>query len=850
MKRIILVISVLLPLAAFAQQTALPVADNISTGVLPNGISYYVVSNNQARGYADFALIQQGMSFDPSTREVLTRLPEFSKTEPYRYLASKGVGYREEGYIQNMEEAAVYRFDDVPVFNQFVSDSTLLLLFDIMKNSPREQALVVSGDIDRGRIIQQIQMLALSVPARTALADLPVYRWEPSDSLKVTHRPNGSLDLAEIRITYNSRRSPRETLNTTRSFLSRMYASQLGEIVSGRVIRNFALRGIPAAGLSGYYLESSRTGGDEKYSMVMYTSYSRLDEAISLLSGILADMDVNGVTLRELEASKRIVRSRMLREMDKVFFTNREYVDRCVESYLYGASLAPSSAALDYFRRRDMDPEQELSIFNRFCSALLSPKFNITVDLKTPSSDYDVARAGRMFTDSWKPSKGQYAPAADDFVLPDFPEKKVRLKNSLPDPVTGGEIWSFSNGMKVIYRQTQEKDMFRYSLMLRGGVSDIPGLAGGERAYVNDILGGFSIAGLPAGRFGGYLSSEGITMTSEVTATDLRIGGTAPVDKMGELVRALYHFGYSRTIDGDFFNYYRKCCYVEAEREKASSAGLEQLLEELACPDYLYSEYRTIAGITPDLPYRTESFLESLFSKCDDGVLILAGGMQKEKVKEMLCRSLGAFETGMRHSSRKRISYPLKNGWYTRTVSGEECSEWQKGLHISIKAFHSFSAKSMMSLQLACEALETALEKELCDNGYHVEVEGNLDLFPDEMLSVRIRCLPCAVQGLPSGVVPSSQTRVLLSARPVLARMSDISVNAEELQTYKSSLRSRMATKMNDPDFIVEASLVRNAEGKDIVSGYDALINSIQAGDIAEILKALDNGIKAEVMVK
>ncbi|MBQ1683528.1 MAG: hypothetical protein II071_04545, partial [Bacteroidales bacterium] len=127
---------------------AIAKASEITTGRLPNGITFYLVKNSSTPGYADFALVQPKREKGSSPRENLVSLPHFFGRKPYKFLADNGVGYGERGWIQNTRGATIFRFADVPVSASEVSDSTLLMLFDIARATPYEQALVVSGNID------------------------------------------------------------------------------------------------------------------------------------------------------------------------------------------------------------------------------------------------------------------------------------------------------------------------------------------------------------------------------------------------------------------------------------------------------------------------------------------------------------------------------------------------------------------------------------------------------------------------------------------------------------------------------------------------------------------------------
>ena len=144
-------------------------APEITTGKLPNGVSYYLVTNPNNKGYADFALVQKGQRNIDAARSALVHLPHFTSPKPYEFLASKGIGYRRQGYVSYPKGATVFRFEDVPIFDSAASDSTLLLMFDLMGTCPGEQALVISGDIELKSLRDRMSVFSLSITPRSRI---------------------------------------------------------------------------------------------------------------------------------------------------------------------------------------------------------------------------------------------------------------------------------------------------------------------------------------------------------------------------------------------------------------------------------------------------------------------------------------------------------------------------------------------------------------------------------------------------------------------------------------------------------------------------------------------------------
>jgi hypothetical protein len=119
----------------------LPDDPSVLKGVMPNGMSYYLISNAGVAGVADFALVQRtGRKTAPDSiasrsveaaRESLAYLPRLKDSSPHSYLSRHGVAPGNEGYVKVTDDATIFRFRDVTLSGTEVLDSTILVLMDM-----------------------------------------------------------------------------------------------------------------------------------------------------------------------------------------------------------------------------------------------------------------------------------------------------------------------------------------------------------------------------------------------------------------------------------------------------------------------------------------------------------------------------------------------------------------------------------------------------------------------------------------------------------------------------------------------------------------------------------------------
>ena len=815
----------------------------ITSGRFPGGISYYIIPSTSSKGYANFALVQKGAGNQEDMRAGLNA----------DFLSSKGIGYTRDGYVSYSGSSAIFNFEDVPAFQSVALDSAIVVLFDLAARYKGEQAVIVSGDIDAAKIKDRFYLMSLTVGKRVPFEEATPYEWSPSPSIRIIHYQNSSRNLSEIRFSYASPRTPQKYMNTPQPLVSEMYARLFGYILRKRLESSFASRDIPLAYVNFGYIDSSLTPADEQYYFDIGVAESDLEMAAEAVSEVLANLDENGVSPDEFfDAKVRFLTWTQKNVAERI--SNKEYVALCVSNYLYGANMISRQDVANFFRGRKIAPERDLSLFNRFVSALLDPERNLTVTCGSPSDTLDPVQFRKVFLDSWKASDVTvpYQLSYNDTLALFYPaNKKLRVRNEDTEPLTGGKLWTFSNGMRVVFKKTDESGI-RYSMMTRGGFSEVPGIAHGESAFVGDMLGLYDICGMGATRFRNMLEANGITMNCAVSVSDMRISGTAPSSKLNLLFRSLLSIHKNRNLNLDTFDYYKRSEALRQEALRLSPDGVNAVMDSIMCPDYYFPETKLTGALTDSLPTRAEEYFAAQFLKCNDGVLFIEGNLDEIFLKKYLCRIIGNFKTGRTFSVRPKITYQLRSGMSTYSVdhAGRYIGNGESSANLAMAAIRPFTIQSWCAFRIAMVALKSELVREMAPLGYSFEITPQLQLIPVEKVSVFINCRPCPPEGLPVGIVPADPFEVMNVLRDAMQKIGETSVSASNMKGYKAALANEMAGELADPDYVMEAFLRRSAEGKDMVSNYSAYLSKVTSKDVSEVLSALERGSRVEFVIK
>lgn len=857
LKKLLTVIPVLLfsALGIAAQPLlTLPEAFEADTGTLPNGIEYFLVRNPGSKGVADFALIQKGAVLSERSKAALSVLPHFQNTPPYQYLAKLGVGYRDYGYLQSAEGSVTYHFEDVPVDVPAVRDTALLMLFDIAGEYPYAQAVVVSGDIDKAAVLERMNVFSMMITPRQVLPERDSYDWKPSDAIRFRYSVTPQQDEAVISAVYSSPRTPRSEMKTVLPLVTDLFMRELGEIVKDRLAAAFREENLPVAGIAFGYRGSADGPGAERMTVSVTTGKDSVDAAAAVMGRVLAELDVRGAELTEFQSAKDALLSSA--DAGRTALSNSDWVSRCSSAFLYGAGLASPEDVNEFFSTRKIASVRELELFNGFVSALVDSTFALTLHCAAPEGSVERTAVTSAFVSGWK--AGEVAPDAGgsialrgDTLGLAVPSARVKLKSRVPEPVTGGEMWTFSNGMRVVCRKVGHDGRFSWGFLLNGGFSEVPGLERGEGGFISDMLLTERIGPMPGRTFLKMLGANGVDFHPSVSLSDLRITGSAPSRKMELLLKSLLTVAGQREVDAESYAYYRESEKLRLSVERKLQKGIDAVVDSIVSPDYRFTPAKCAQALSDDLPLRAEEYFSSTFSRCGDGVLVLVGDIDLQRLKKILPKYLGGFRTGGMPSARPQIQYAPRSGWSTYTVEAAESGvgNGDPSITVSASAPLTLNIGRYMSFRVALRALEASMASALADTGMYAEVSSDFTMMPSERMGVVITCRPADTDGLPADVVQEDPLKVLGAVRKALSELSAGQVSASFLKTAKAALLAEFAAASVDPGRIVDTALMRFSAGKDMTTGYKDSINAVTPASVQEIFKALGEGSKVEYVI-
>ena len=805
----LLVWSITVPVQA--QLPQLPLDPAVKMGSLRSGVTYYMVNSPTQKGYADVAVVQENEPLSDARKGALDA----------DFFARMGIAPGPGGFVSEVNGNTVYRFSDVPFYKPEVLDSTLLFAFARVAESRARQAVVICGDIDAVELKKKMDIFSMLVPRMPEHQPDSSYVWTPTAvpvvNVTTEERPR-------VSVTYASARVPRDLMNTAQAVVTRQFGDEFRQLIRHRLARNLSEAGI-TYGVIGFDDRGSESyGGDERHTVYVEAPGEQLTQAMNVMARTLGEMDDFGVSTAEFADVKQVLLPGMHRAA-AVAPTAGEYMDRCMAHFLYGAHLATGAETIRYFSRKNVADSVETRLFNRYTQALLNRLDNFTLEVTgaTDSLDTDnllfdynlhylygsVAGSGKDY--SWH--------SADTAAL-SAGTSKVKLKGEKLEPVSGGVLWTFSNGMRVVYKQVKGSGSFSYALQLNGGLAQVQGLLEGEGAFIGPLLSLYNVAGLDPVAFQDLLQSNGISMETRVELNSMDISGSAPSDKLSLLLKSLLAVANRRSPNADAFRAY---C---AQRQFLGQS-LEDILFGKLNPGYAYSTYASAHIPSDEVRAKAHKFYEDRFSRVNDGVLILSGDLSEEGAKKMLMKYLGGFHTLRGTVVRRPVEMTTLSG--VTTVSGTGAP----GFYVLMDAGMSVTAAHFYTAHVAMDALRASLAQHLAGYGVAASVELRYCVQPQERFQVLILCPGAPVEALPA-------------VRAAIADAAREEASTSDIKAWKQKLEAGTSRVMATPEGFVTSLLARYSANKDITSRYAEAIAEIDGEQVQAFLEALAHGGRVE----
>lgn len=773
---VVLIAGVLVSIIMPAQDLPLLPSDPaVKTGVFPDGLTCYVAANQSEKGFADIAVIDKSQS---EGKETLVSL------------------------------------EKVCVANEAQTDSLLIKVMKFVEESaaPADMAVVICGDVDASRVMDKLRYMSYMVDGSIP-SPVPEYQWKGDDSVATFHITDTVAGLATVSLQWEAPRTPGHFMNTVQFAVYRKSVAEIGIVAENRIRHTMQyVERIPVADVRWSHRSSLEGSGNESFRLEVTVADEHVGVADTVAHRILANMRDRKTRSWDLAVAQADYMFSLEREASVALKDNQQYVDMCRKSFLYNGPLSSEKEILGFHKSKEVPDSTAKRLFDNMTHALI--KTDVTSD---EVADVTV---GFMLQDT--------------IALPAPSAVKAKLKSSRKDHVSGGVVWTFANGFKVVYKSMPTDDVIYYSLALNGGYADIPGLAKGEGAFISDYLDYCSVSGGMSAHnvFDDLLKVAGMTLDTQVNLSNTLISGKVYDNNVGLLMKTLLAIANDRSPSPEEFGY-----YVSSENLRLRQHDdLHVALDSLLCPGYIYSSVKSKGNLSLSTAEKAEAFFAEQFSKMNDGVLILVGEMSEQEMRRSLQMYVSEFRTRDAAFRRANVQYQPVSGSSTYQVEAEE-----DAIVVAASVLLPLTVENYMACDLATMHMQRTFDQSL-DDSLSVSVTAARKIYPRERFSVLIKVTD--KEGGPLS------TETLWQIRSVLDQLSEQNIDDAVLKAYKECLKHRIGISIKTPEYWVHAITLRHLEGKDFTTGYAAGVDAVTPDRLTGLISSLRNGSRIEYIMK
>ena len=715
-------------------------------------------------------------------------------------------GFADFALVSRESGNALLSLRDVPSADESVTDSVLINIMKEVeaKAAAADLAVIACGDLKADEVLRKLRYMSYMIPASGQAAGAAFCPGAQSEVVFETVA-DSVMHISRAVARWTSPRTPMPLMNTVQTAVYDKTVHELGTVVCGRVRDILRDKGIPAADVTFRHVGSMNMVSDESFLFEVTVRDTCIAEAENALKAVLASVDAHGASASELILAEEAYFKGLSARSTGLERTNAAYVDMCARAFLMNAPLAASAQRLAFLKSKAISPQAREQIFSGIASALIG------LPADAPSED----------------SKAYFS-SSDTLSFPSLCPK-VKLRSSKKEPLSGGTVWTFSNGFRVIYRKMPSGGALHYALAMNGGYGDMPDLAKGEGAFMSDYLGLCTISGMKARDFMRTLQLAGVTMDAQVNLSNVMISGQVHDGNAPLLMKALLAVANERALDPEAVAY-----HVESERLRlmCSPDDMRTAIDTLMCPDYRYSPYKSSQNLTEEFASKADALFAQMSSKMNDGVLVLVGDADESDIRKAILPYVGGFRTREVLPKRTVVQYQPVSGSMTYNVSGREDM-----MTVAVSARVPMTAENYMAAEISAMVLKHEVAGALAPYGVQVEMRHARRIYPEDRVSVMLM-----VHG-------NVSQEVLGTLRRAVAGASSNDVDPAYMAACKAYMKHKYAVRMQEPSYWLHALSMRYLDGKDYTTGYASKIDAVSEKDVKKILGLLEKGSRIEYII-
>ena len=746
----------------------LPQDPAVKCSVLPDGLSCYVAGNVASKGFADFVLIRK----DYTGNETLCS------------------------------------FEDIITSSETTVDSTLFHLMSRVAAdaAPADCAVIVCGDVNVESVTTKLKYMSMMIAPSTP-SSLPEYSWDGEEKARLSSQIDTLKGLATVRCEWDAPRAPVQQMNTIQFAVYEKAVWELGNVARRWIARNLKRLDIPVADISYRHSGGKNLLSHENFVIEVTVAEEDVKKAEDTMISILTALDAGNVHYHDIVLAENDYLMTLDKSASHAVRSNDEYVRLCRDAFLYNCPISRDRQRLDFFRSKDISENVRKEIFTSITSALLKTEFS--ADSTTTSYESSLL--------------------SDMLSLPD-PYLKEKIRSTRKDGFSEGVLWTFNNGIKVIYKKMPTNGTLYYSLSLNGGYGNIEDLERGEGVYMSAYPDHSWISGVKGADFRNMLNLSGMTMNVRVNLFNTAISGQVKDRNVSLMMQGLLAISNECRKDTVAAGYHIRS--EKINRKLHDGDGVKAILDSLMCPGYRYAPYKTDKCVSQETYAKAETLFSNLMSKVNDGVLVIVGDMDETSLKKQLQTYVGGFKVRNVASRRPSMKYHTVSGWSAYCADGQ-----RDAILLVVSGRWPMTAANHFAAEVAGMVFERRIKDAFKGRDISVRVSHARSIYPEERFSMMVEL---------DGTSDQNDVEIL---RTVLSSCAE-TLDGNIVSAYKAYLENAYTLQKQTPEYWLRVIPLRHLEGKDFTTGHAAKIGSVTPDHVKAIFDVLNGGAGVEYIIR
>ena len=403
---------------------------------------------------------------------------------------------------------------------------------------------------------------------------------------------------------------------------------------------------------------------------------------------------------------------------------------------------------------------------------------------------------------------------------------KAKIKKEAVEPVTGGEMWTWSNGFRVIFNRVEDAPALSYAFVFGTGYGSVEDLQRGEAGYFSDILALYETAGISGDDFYSMLAANGVELKGEVGPRSTVLKGTVLPSRLPLLLRSVLSLVNDSSPSLNRFQEYCEGERLRLASRRTASYRMERALFDAVHSEFPGSPYKDPALLQDGLLQKADRLLRGkVFPAASKGYLVISGDIDPFVLRKVLASYVGGFGPAPSSTAVPSGKFSLASG--RKFLQGDLPAR----VCLYAECEYPLTGKTHYLSQAVGEAARRMAVQAAGPQARDVRVVCREEPWPQERLSLRISF---ALSGGNAKQVADDILQALGAAQGAVSK--------EDADAYKAMALSAAEASMKTPEGLNDLAIARYTYNKDYKTRYKENINSITPEDIAAALAALSGG--------